>query len=258
MTRQLMVAGNWKMNLDRGAGRALCAGLASQCRAAHPGVQVVVCPPFPSLGVAGEALAGSAVELGAQNSSNEVSGAFTGEVSAGMLADVGCQWVILGHSERRTIFGETDELIARKVDKALAAGLGVLLCVGELLAERQSNQTEAVLDRQMAGSLAGIDASRLNKVVIAYEPVWAIGTGLTASTEQAQSAHKHLREWLAARYNRSVADATRILYGGSVKPQNARALMEQPDVDGALVGGACLKLDDFLPIVEAARGLRGA
>ncbi|MFM8220028.1 MAG: triose-phosphate isomerase [Planctomycetaceae bacterium] len=258
MTRQLMVAGNWKMNLDRGSGGALCAGLAAQCRAAHPGVQVVVCPPFPYLGLAGEALSGSAVELGAQNASHELSGAFTGEVSVGMLADVGCRWVILGHSERRTIFGETDELIARKVDKALSAGLGVLLCVGELLAERQSNQTEAVLDRQMAGSLAGIDAGRMNKVVIAYEPVWAIGTGLTASTEQAQSAHKHLREWLAARYNRPVADATRILYGGSVKPQNARALMEQPDVDGALVGGACLKLDDFLPIVEAARGLRGA
>ncbi|MFM8286080.1 MAG: triose-phosphate isomerase [Planctomycetaceae bacterium] len=258
MTRQLMVAGNWKMNLDRGSGGALCAGLAAQCRVSHPGVQVVVCPPFPYLGLAGEALSGSAVELGAQNASHELSGAFTGEVSVGMLADVGCRWVILGHSERRTIFGETDDLIARKVDKALSAGLGVLLCVGELLAERQSNQTEAVLDRQMAGSLAGIDAGRMNKVVIAYEPVWAIGTGLTASTEQAQSAHKHLREWLAARYNQAVADATRILYGGSVKPQNARALMEQPDVDGALVGGACLKLDDFLPIVEAARGLRGA
>ena len=175
-----------------------------------------------------------------------------------MLQDVGCQWVILGHSERRTLYGETDALVARKTATALASGLSVILCVGETLAERQANQTDAVLDRQMAGSLEGISASDLSRVVIAYEPVWAIGTGLTATAEQAESAHAHLRKWLSVRYNAGLADSTRILYGGSVKPQNAKSLMEQPNVDGALVGGACLKLDDFLPIVWAAQELRPA
>ncbi|MFN8855258.1 MAG: triose-phosphate isomerase [Planctomycetaceae bacterium] len=256
--RRLFVAGNWKMNTLRESGVALATGLAKECHKSHPGVQVAVCPPFPFLLPVAAAIAGSGVELGAQNCSPEKPGAFTGEVASGMLLDVGCQWVILGHSERRALYGETDALVAQKTATALAAGLSVILCVGETLAERQANQTDAVLDRQMAGSLAGIDAAGLARIVIAYEPVWAIGTGLTATTEQAESAHSHLRKWLASRYNEGLADATRILYGGSVKAQNAKSLMEQPNVDGALVGGASLKLDDFLPIVRAAQELRPA
>lgn len=256
--RRLFVAGNWKMNLVRETGLALASGLAQACPKSHPGVQVVVCPPFPYLVPVAGAIANSGVELGAQNCSAEKPGAFTGEIATAMLQDVGCQWVILGHSERRTLYGETDALVARKTATALASGLSVILCVGETLAERQANQTDAVLDRQMAGSLEGISASDLSRVVIAYEPVWAIGTGLTATSEQAESAHAHLRKWLSVRYNAGLADSTRILYGGSVKPQNAKSLMEQPNVDGALVGGACLKLDDFLPIVRAAQELRPA
>jgi len=256
--RRLFVAGNWKMNTLRDSGVALAEGLAKEIRSPHSGVQVAVCPPFPYLIPVGSAVRGTGVELGAQNCSQEKPGAFTGEVAPGMLLDVGCQWVILGHSERRALYGESDALIAQKTITALNAGLSVILCVGETLAERQAGQTEAVLDRQMAGSLAGIDADKLSRIVIAYEPVWAIGTGLTATTEQAESAHSHLRKWLASRYNPGLADSTRILYSGSVKAQNAKSLMEQPNVDGALVGGASLKLDDFLPIVRAAQELRPA
>ncbi len=254
--RRLFVAGNWKMNTLAKSGVALASGLAAELPASHPGVQVAVCPPFPYLSAVGQAVAGSGVELGAQNASQEKPGAFTGEIGVDMLVDVGCQWVILGHSERRAIYGETDELISKKTAAALAGGLSVMLCVGESRTEREGGQTEIVLDRQMAGSLSGIDAEGMKRVVIAYEPVWAIGTGLTATTEQAECAHRHLRNWLSTRYNSPLAEATRILYGGSVKPQNARSLMEQPNVDGALVGGASLKLEDFLPIVRAAQSLR--
>jgi triosephosphate isomerase len=201
-------------------------------------------------------VSGSGVELGAQNAWHEKPGAFTGEIAIEMLLDVGCRWVILGHSERRLIVGETDELISRKTRAAVAGGLDVILCVGETLSQRQAGQTEQVLDSQMLGSLAGIDDRAFASIVIAYEPVWAIGTGVTATTEQAESAHSHLRKWLATRYNPRIAAETRILYGGSVKPQNAGSLLEQPDVDGALVGGASLKFDDFLPIIRAAEGIR--
>jgi triosephosphate isomerase (TIM) len=203
-----------------------------------------------------DAIAGSGVALGAQNCYHEKPGAFTGEVAVDMLLDVGCRWVILGHSERRLIIGETDELISRKVAAAISGGLPVILCVGETLDQRQANQTEAVLNAQMGGSLATADEGAMAQIVIAYEPVWAIGTGVTATTEQAESAHRYLRSWLSSRYNSGVAEATRILYGGSVKAQNAAALMGQPNVDGALVGGASLKADDFLPIVRAAEALR--
>lgn len=256
--RRLFVAGNWKMNTLRGTGVELASALAKEVPTSLAGVQVAVCPPAPYLIPVGDAIRGSGVELGAQNASQEKPGAFTGELAVNMLADVGCQWVILGHSERRSLYGETDTLVSQKTAAALAGNVKVILCVGETLAERQGNQTETVLDRQMAGSLAGIDEAGMANIVIAYEPVWAIGTGLTATTEQAESAHLHLRNWLAARYNRPLAEATRILYGGSVKPQNAQSLMEQPNVDGALVGGASLKLADFLPIVRAAQALRPA
>lgn len=254
--RRLFVAGNWKMNTLLPSAIALAGGLARAVPAPLAGVQVAVCPPFPYLPAVKQAVTGSGVELGAQNAWYEKPGAFTGEVAVEMLLDVGCQWVILGHSERRQILGETDELVSRKARAAAAAGLAVILCVGETLQQRQAGQTEQVLDAQMEGSLSGIDESACAHFVIAYEPVWAIGTGVTATTEQAESVHAHLRRRLESRYNHAVAAATRILYGGSVKAQNAPSLLEQPNVDGALVGGASLKLDDFLPIVRAAEAVR--
>lgn len=172
-----------------------------------------------------------------------------------MLVDVGCQCVILGHSERRAIFGETDELINKKVAATLPKNLGVILCIGELLADRQGNKTEAVLETQLTGGLAGIDAAAMKHIVLAYEPVWAIGTGVTATPQQAQDTHKFIRNWLAKRYNAEVAAATRIQYGGSVTPETAAELLSQPDVDGgALVGGASLKADKFIPIIQSCRG----
>jgi triosephosphate isomerase len=253
--RRLFVAGNWKMNLLTKSAVDLAGALAREIPAVLPNVQVAVCPPFPYLPAVGQAIARSGLELGAQNAWHEKPGAFTGEVALEMLVDVGCRWVILGHSERRLILGETDELVCEKTRRAVEAGLSVILCVGETLSQRQANQTDQVLDSQMHGSLASIDAGAVAKLVIAYEPVWAIGTGVTATTEQAESAHAHLRRWLATRYNPQIAADTRILYGGSVKPQNATSLLEQPNVDGALVGGASLKLDDFLPIVRAAESV---
>jgi triosephosphate isomerase len=248
----MFVAGNWKMNTLAGPAVELGAALAKAVPAKLAGVDVAVCPPFPYLSAVGSAISGSGVELGAQNVWFEKPGAYTGEVAVNMLLDVGCRWVILGHSERRQILGETDELINKKLTTSLAQGLPVILCVGETLDQRQSNRTEVVLDSQMRGSLAGVDEKSISHVVIAYEPVWAIGTGVTATTEQAESAHLHLRKWLESRYNTNVAAAIRILYGGSVKAQNAQSLLEQPNVDGALVGGASLKADDFLPIIRAA------
>jgi len=257
--RRLLIAGNWKMNLLRQQAVALAEGLARQYPAASPpAAQVAVCPPSVYLEAVHRALAGSAVELGAQNAWCEPPGAFTGEVAAEMLRDLGCRWVILGHSERRALLHESDELISRKAVRVLQTGLLVILCVGETLEQRQAGQTEQVLDRQMEGSLAGVSADQMAQVVLAYEPVWAIGTGVTATTDQAQAAHGHLRSWLETRYNSQVARATRILYGGSVKAQNARALLEQSDVDGALVGGASLKFEEFVPIVQAAHDLGGS
>jgi triosephosphate isomerase len=255
--RRYIVAGNWKMNTTSATAVALAKGVAAGVTSALPHTDVLVCPPYPYLTVVRAAIQASGVALGAQNGYHEPPGAFTGEVSMDMLVDLGCKSVILGHSERRHVFKESDQLINSKVKAARTQGLQVLLCVGELLAERESNRTESVLDQQMAGGLDGVSEDSLQDIVIAYEPVWAIGTGKTASPEQAQAAHAHLRNWLRARYNPRTADATRILYGGSVKPDNALELMRQPDVDGALVGGACLKADSFLAIVQAAESARG-
>lgn len=251
--RRLLVAGNWKMNTTRQSGVELATAVAAACREPHARVEVAVCPPFPYLLPVAAAVAGSAVAVGAQNCSAEKPGAFTGETALEMLQDCGCRWVILGHSERRAVLGESDAVINRKVQAALAKGLPVILCVGEQLQQRQDGLTEAVLDGQMEGSLAGVSEAALAQVVIAYEPVWAIGTGVTATTEQAESAHRHLRSWLQSRYNGEAASRTRILYGGSVKPDNALALLSQPNVDGALVGGASLKAADFLGIIQAAQ-----
>ena len=255
--RRYLVAGNWKMNLKQESALALAKALAAACPGGDTRIDVLVAPPFPDLIPVKQAIAGSAVTLGAQNTYFEAPGAFTGEVAVEMLADCGVKSVILGHSERRHVLGETDAVINKKVRAVLdrAPGLDVILCVGELLADRDSGETETVLDEQMKGCLAAISEAQMARIVIAYEPVWAIGTGRTASPDQAESAHAHLRNWLSTHYNPAVADATRILYGGSVKGENAAELMGQPNVDGALVGGASLKPEQFLPIIQAAQAL---
>ncbi len=239
------------MNLDREQAVALATELA---RGFDPnkGVDLAVCPPHVYLESVGSALQGTSIALGGQDMYFEKSGAFTGEVSGEMLQDFGCHYVILGHSERRHILGETDALVNQKVLAALALGLLPILCVGELLEEREAGETEAVVRRQMQGSLAGVTAAQMEQVVIAYEPVWAIGTGKVASPEQAQSVHADLRRLIEECYNSEVASKVRIQYGGSVKPDNAGELLSLPDVDGALVGGASLKAADFLGIVASA------
>lgn len=249
--RKKFIAGNWKMNTSRAEGTALAAAVAAKVGAASD-VEVAVCPPVLYLEAVGKALAGSAVGLGAQNCYHETKGAFTGEISPQMLVDVGCKYVILGHSERRAIFKETNQDVNRKVLAALAAGLTPIMCVGETLTERQANRTSAVVREQMEGSLAGLSAEQMLKIVIAYEPVWAIGTGVVATPEQAEAVHADLRSLLETRYNSEVASSVRIQYGGSVNAENAASLLGQPNIDGALVGGASLKADSFLAIVNAA------
>jgi triosephosphate isomerase (TIM) len=239
------------MNTSRAEGTALAAAIAAKVGAASD-VEVAVCPPALYLEAVGKSLAGSAVGLGAQNCYHEAKGAFTGEISPQMLVDIGCKYVILGHSERRAIFQETNQAINKKVHAALAAGLTPILCVGETLAERQANRTSAVVREQMEGSLAGLTAEQMLKIVIAYEPVWAIGTGVVATPEQAEAVHADLRSLLETRYNSAVASKVRIQYGGSVNAENAATLLGQPNIDGALVGGASLKADSFLAIVAAA------
>lgn len=216
------------------------------------GVDVVVCPVFPVLSSVRQALADGPIMLGAQNCYHEESGAYTGEVSPQMLLEVGCSWVIIGHSERRALFGESDSLLNKKLKYARAVGLNVMFCIGESLAQREAGETEDVLTSQLMNGFEDISEEILDGVVIAYEPVWAIGTGVTATTEQAQSAHAHVRGVVADRFGAAQADAMRIQYGGSVKPDNARELMSMPDVDGALVGGASLEEDSFSSIVKAS------
>ena len=213
---------------------------------------MLICPPFPYLLPVGEVISTQRGQTRRQNVYFEPPGAFTGEIAVPMLVDVGCRYVILGHSERRHVLGETDDLIGRKVAAAIAGGLDVILCVGEMLAEREADRTHVVLDKHLEGGLSQIKEEDLAHIVVAYEPVWAIGTGRTATPAQAQECHLHLRKWVESRYNSRRSMELRILYGGSVKADNALELMSQPDVDGALVGGASLKADSFLAIVEAA------
>ena len=249
--RRYLIAGNWKMNLTRSEAVELAKGVA----AADVGenADVLVCPSNVYLDAVSSAVSGSKCAVGGQDVYFEGSGAFTGETSTDMLKDVGCSHVILGHSERRNVIGECDKLINKKVHAGLAAGLTPVLCVGELLEEREAGKTTEVVKTQMTGSLADVTADQMKKIVVAYEPVWAIGTGKTASPEQAQEVHADLRKMLADQYNQDVADSVQILYGGSVKPDNAAELLGQPDIDGALVGGASLKADSFAAIIAAAK-----
>jgi len=251
--RRPLIAGNWKMNTNRSSAVALAEAVARQADTLS-GVDLAGCPPSCYLDAVGRALAGSRVALGAQNMYHEKDGAFTGELSAAMLRDLGCTFVILGHSERRHILGETDAAVNKKVHAALAAGLVPIVCVGELLAEREAGKTLAVVQSQFDGSLAGLSAEQMRLVVIAYEPVWAIGTGKVATPSQAEEVHLALRKMIEKRYNSALAEAVRLQYGGSVKPDNAAELLHQPDIDGALVGGASLKADQFLGIARGALG----
>lgn len=213
-------------------------------------VEIVVCPPFISLQAVKDVLAGSNIGLGAQNIFWEKNGAFTGEVSAPMLKSVGCAYVIIGHSERRTYFGETDSTVNKRIFAALAEGLKPIVCVGETLEEREAGKTFDVIKRQITGGLANLSTEQMMPVVIAYEPVWAIGTGKTATPAQAQEVHAFIRQLLKELFGQATADATRLQYGGSVKPENAAELMSQPDIDGALVGGASLKAETFEKIIK--------
>ncbi|MBN1910221.1 MAG: triose-phosphate isomerase [Pirellulales bacterium] len=249
--RRPFIAGNWKMTQDRASAVALASGIAQRVGAGN-GVDVAVCPPSCYLDAVGQALTGSAVGLGAQNMYHEPKGAFTGEISAAMLLDVGCRYVILGHSERRHILGETDADVNKKVLAALAAGLVPIVCVGETLDEREAGKTLDVIRTQFTGSLAGLDAGQMKQIVIAYEPVWAIGTGKTATPEQAEEVHFDLRKIMVDCYDEAVGQTVRIQYGGSVKPDNAAALLSQPNIDGALVGGASLDVDSFMEIIAGA------
>ena len=252
--RKTIIAGNWKMYKDQEETTQLITALKVKVASMKPNVTAVVCPPFTSLALAGSLLKGSPIKLGAQNMSEHDEGAYTGEVSWKMLKGAGCEHVILGHSERRQYFKETNELINTKAKKALATGLLPIICVGETLSERESGITEQVISTQVKGVLAGISAAEMGRVIIAYEPVWAIGTGKTATPAQAQEVHMHIRKLVSQLYSWPVAEALVIQYGGSVKPDNAAELLAQNDIDGALVGGACLKADSFLAIIESAKG----
>jgi triosephosphate isomerase (TIM) len=248
MNRTPFIAGNWKMNLDRSAAVKLAEAIVKQTESLG-NVDLAICPPACYLDAVGRVIAGSKVALGAQNVYHQPNGAFTGELSLSMLIDLGCKYVILGHSERRHVLGETDQEINKKVHASLKAGILPIVCVGELLAEREAGKTMDVIRGQFDGSLAGVSEQQMRQIVIAYEPVWAIGTGKVATPQQAEDVHLDLRKIMANRYNREIAEAVRIQYGGSVKPDNAAELLHQPDIDGALVGGASLKADQFMGIV---------
>jgi len=247
--RTPIIAGNWKMHKTTSAARALASGIVREDGKVRE-VQVVLCPPFTSLSAVAEAIKGTKVELGGQNCHYESQGAFTGEVAPEFLTDLGCRYVILGHSERRQYFKEDDGLINKKLIKAMSSGLIPIFCIGETLEERKENLTFDVLRRQVTNGLSRIHLDRPDQIVVAYEPVWAIGTGVTATPDQAQEAHRYVRDLLAGLWGTDIAEAVRIQYGGSVKPENIRELMAQPDIDGALVGGASLEVDSFVKIVK--------
>ena len=247
--RRLIIAGNWKMNKTVAEALDLVRGLRIELGSVKE-VDLVVCPPFTALGDVSKAIMDSNLRLGAQNMSEHNYGAFTGEIAAGMLKEFSVRYVILGHSERRQFYHETSDLVAKKARAAHAAALKPIVCVGETLQEREGGKTESVLDSQVRGSLAGLTREQIEETILAYEPIWAIGTGKTATSAQAQQAHAFIRKLLVSMYDENVARRVRLQYGGSVKPSNARELMSQTDVDGALVGGASLEDRSFSDIVK--------
>lgn len=247
--RTPVIAGNWKLFKTTGEAAELINALKPAVAAAKK-VEIVVAPVFTALATVAAAIKGSSIKLSAQNCYWEEEGAFTGEVSPKLLLDAGCSHVIIGHSERRQYFGETNATVNRKIKAAVKAGLTAIFCIGETLQQREADKTFSVIRTQIKGGLKDLDASALEKVIIAYEPVWAIGTGKTATDEQAQEVHAFIRKLIAKLYDKAAADRIRILYGGSVKPENVKGLMGKPDIDGALVGGASLKADSFAAIVN--------
>ena len=246
--RKKIVAGNWKMNTTVPEGIALAKAVAAKSSEVPAEVGLIVAPPATHLCAVAEAIKGSKVELSAQNCADHVKGAYTGEISVDMLVSAGCQYTILGHSERRQYYGETDEKLVEKVKLALGAGLGVILCVGENLQQREAGEHLKVVTDQIVNVLYNFTAADMANVIVAYEPVWAIGTGKTATAEQAEEIHSHIRKVVDEKFGSKVAQDLTILYGGSCKPANAKELFAQPDIDGGLIGGAALKADDFIQI----------
>jgi len=247
-----VIAGNWKMNNDLKESKELIPKLIAGSKELNTNCEIVICPPYTSLSEASGIIKGSKIKLGAQNLHQEQSGAFTGEISAQMLISSGCEYVIIGHSERRMIFGESDELINKKISQAIKNNLKPIFCVGELLEEREKNITEQVIETQVLGGLKGFSVEALNNLIIAYEPVWAIGTGKTATPQQAEEVHVFIRKLIKDNYSLKFSENIRILYGGSVKPDNSKDLLSQKNIDGALVGGACLNAESFLSIIKSA------
>ena len=248
--RDFLVAGNWKMNGSTASSKELVAGIVAGAPQSDS-AKLLICPPFPYLAAVAKQISGSRVLLGAQNVSEHESGAFTGEVAPAMLRDIGCEYVIVGHSERRALYGETSFAVAAKFKAALDAGLKPILCVGETLEQRESGGTESVVEVQLGAVIDKVGIAGFKSAVVAYEPVWAIGTGVTASPEQAQDVHRHIRGVMAG-HDAEVAESIQILYGGSMKGENAAGLLAMPDIDGGLIGGASLKAGDFLAIAAAA------
>ncbi len=247
--RKKVIAGNWKMNNDLSDSISLISGIKNGLSEKGTDNLVIIAPPYTSLETVSALIKDTDIKLSAQNMHFEDNGAFTGEISAEMLKSAGCEYVILGHSERRTIFFETDEIINNKLLKAISSGLLPIFCIGETLEERESGRTNSVVENQIKKGLEGISESDFSKIIIAYEPVWAIGTGKTATPDQAQEVHKFIRNLIEKIYSENSAEKCTILYGGSVKPDNSAELLSQNDIDGALVGGACLKTDSFLNII---------
>ena len=250
--RKKVIAGNWKMHKDLSESQSLITKLTNALSKEEVKCDVIICPPYTSLSEAAALTKNTKVKLGAQNMHFEDKGAFTGEISAAMLKSVGCEFVILGHSERRAIFGESDQMINKKIKKALNSGLNPIFCIGETLQERESGIMNDVIKRQVTEGLQQVSKGEMEKIIVAYEPVWAIGTGVTATPAQAQEVHVYVRSLISDIFGNDTAEKLIIQYGGSVKPNNASELLSQNDIDGALVGGACLEADSFISIIKSS------
>ena len=252
--RKYFIAGNWKMNNDSKETLSYARNFKVKGLEKYD-VDMLLCPPFTSIAALHELLKDSPVHIGGQTLHQEVKGAYTGEISAEMLLNSGCDYVLIGHSERRQYFGETDESVNTKTKRALDAGILPLVCIGETLEDRQANITNAIIEKQLIGGLKDLSIEQMKKLVIAYEPVWAIGTGLTATPDQAQEVHAFIRTKLSQLFDNTISDSIRLLYGGSAKVENAESLLKQEDIDGLLIGGASLKVDDFTEIIKIAHNL---